>query len=312
MGLFETAISLWVLFAPPAGSSFTVNGSIEPAGTAVVWLYGANSPFSASTIAGPDGRFHFSGILPGVYTLTVAVTAHSKWRQTIDVGPSVADARGRVEVPVHVDEAKALADPSDIVSARELSIPKTAWKEYRKAEHCLSKRDVEGALAHLQRATDIAPQFSAAWNSLAILAYHAHRYEEAERCFRMGLAADPSEYAPLVNLGGVLLNLGQFQEAWNFNTLAVQKQPHDPLAHSQLGIACAALGKLDAAETELREAIRLDPRHFTNPQMVLAAVYEREHKPEAAARMLEEFLSLHPDFADAPALRMRIARLRAG
>lgn len=312
MGAGAIAIELWLLFATAAGGSFAVNGSVQPAGPSVVWLYGDTTPFSVSTITDEGGRFHFAGILPGAYTLNVITTAHGEWHQTIDVGPGAADAKGRVNVQIRIDEAKSLADRRDIVSARELSIPQSAWKEYGKAEQRLSRHDVDAAVAHLQRATELAPQFSAAWNSLGTIAYHAQQYAQAEQYFRKGLAADPDEYAPLVNLGGVLINLQQYREAWSFNTLAVSKQPNDALAHSQLGMACFALGKVDAAEAELREAIRLDPRHFSNPQLLLADIYERERKPEAAADVLEQFLGLHPDFAGAARIRERISRLRSG
>jgi tetratricopeptide (TPR) repeat protein len=134
---------------------------------------------------------------------------------------------------------------------------------------------------------------------------------EAEQDFRKSLAADPNEYAPLVNLGGVLINLGQYRDSWSFNTLAVSKQPNDALAHSQLGMACLALGRLDEAEAQLREAIRLDPHHFSNPQLLLASIFEREHRPDEAAEVLNQFLALHPDFSQAPRIREWIARLRA-
>jgi tetratricopeptide (TPR) repeat protein len=299
-----------LLFAPAATSSFAVNGSVEPAGTAVVWLYGATSAFSSSTLSDPAGRFHFSDILPGAYTLSVITAAHGEWHETIDVGPAAADDRGRVNVRIRIDGAKTLDDRRDVVSASELSIPASAWKEYAKSEQRLSKRDVEGAVAHLQRATEIAPQFAVAWNSLGTIAYHSRQYQQAEQYFRKGLAANPDEYAPLVNLGGVLLTLGRFQEAWSYNTLAVSKQPNDALAHSQLGMACAALDKLDAAESELRKAIRMDPRHFTNPQLILADVYVRTNRREAAADMLEQFLQIHPDYSAAAKIRERIGALR--
>jgi tetratricopeptide (TPR) repeat protein len=310
MGAGTLAVCVWLVFGAPAATSFAVNGTVEPAGQAVVWLYGATSPFSASTLTDDGGRFHFSGILPGSYTLGVITTAHGEWRQTIDVGPGVADAKGRVNVRVRIDEAKSLAEHRDIISARELSIPDSARKEYGKAEQRLSKHDADGAVAHLQRATELAPQFTAAWNTLGTLAYHAQQYAQAERYFRKALAADPGEYEPLVNLGGVMINLGQYRESWSFNKLAVSKQPNDALAHAQLGMACFALGKLDAAESELREAIRLDPRHFSNPQLLLADIYEQERKPEAAADILEQFLKLHPDFPQAAQIRGRIAKLR--
>jgi tetratricopeptide (TPR) repeat protein len=305
-------MAAFVLLVAQPANSFAVNGAIDPAGKAVVWLYGASSSFSEATLSDSGGRFHFGGILPGSYTLTVVTTAHSEWRQTIDVGPGSADGKGHVNVQVHIDEAKSLADDQILVSARELSVPESAWKEYAKAEQCLSKHDADAAVVHLERATGIAPEFSAAWNSLGTIAYHAQHYTEAEQDFRKSLAADPNEYAPLVNLGGVLMNLGLYRDSWSFNTLAVSKQPNDALAHSQLGMACLALGRLDEAEAQLREAIRLDPHHFSNPQLLLATIYERERKPDDAAEVLDQFLALHPDFAQAPRIREWIARLRTG
>jgi hypothetical protein len=57
------------------------------------------------------------------------------------------------------------------VSARELSIPARARQEYEEAQKRLSRPDVDGAVGHLQRAVEIAPQFSAAWNRLGTIAY---------------------------------------------------------------------------------------------------------------------------------------------
>ena len=306
MGAGELILGAWLLLAPAAGGSFAVNGIVEPAGQAVVWLYGATSAFSSSTLSDPGGHFHFGGILAGSYTLTVVTTAHGEWRETIDVGPRSADEKGRVIVRVRIDGGKMLDDRRDVVSARDLSVPAAARREYEKSEQRLSKHDVEGAVAHLQRATEIAPQYAVAWNSLGTIAYHAQQYKHAEQYFRRSLAANPDEYAPLVNLGGVLLNLGQYQEAWSYNTLAVSKQPNDALAHAQLGMACAALNKLDAAESELHEAIRLDPRHFTNPQLFLADIYERTNRRREAADVLEQFLQMHPDYGNAARIRERI------
>ena len=71
MGAGELGLCLWLLFSTAAARSFAVNGSVEPAGQSVVWLYGATSAFSSSTLSDPGGRFHFGDILPGSYTLIV-------------------------------------------------------------------------------------------------------------------------------------------------------------------------------------------------------------------------------------------------
>jgi tetratricopeptide (TPR) repeat protein len=80
-----------------------------------------------------------------------------------------------------------------------------------------------------------------------------------------GLGADPEAYAPLVNLGGVLINLAKWDEALTFYRRAVLKNPSDALADSQLGMAYFYSGQLDAAEKHLTEAKRIDPAHFSHP-----------------------------------------------
>ena len=156
------------------------------------------------------------------------------------------------------------------VSVRELSIPNEAWREYEEAQKALGRRDVPAAIAHLKRAVELAPDFSAAWNHLGTIAYQSGQYVEAEADFRKGLEAEPDAYAPLVNLGGVLINLAKWDEALEYNLRAVLKSPHDALANSQLGMSYFYSGQLDLAEKYLTAAKQLDPAHFSHPQMLLA------------------------------------------
>jgi Tfp pilus assembly protein PilF len=291
-----------------AEQSFELSGRLAPAAAAVIHLQAATDPFTASTLAGPDGHFHFSGILSGSYTLSVS-TATGEWRQTVDVGPRTADDKGRVGIVVHLDAAATALQPAT-VSASELAVPNSAWKAYRQAQGRLAKHDTDGAVELLKRATEIAPRFCVALNQLGTISYHRAQFKEAEQYFRRALEADPDSYAPLVNLGGVLLDLGEFHEAWNFNVLAATKEPGDALAHSQLGITAFHLGKLDLAVEQLREAIRLDPGHFSSPQLVLADVYLRLRRPGDAADVLEDFVGRHPDSPLADRIRSAIGRLR--
>jgi tetratricopeptide (TPR) repeat protein len=197
------------------------------------------------------------------------------------------------------------------VSVHELSIPKAARREYEEAEKALERRDLAGAVAHLNKAVDVAPLFSAAWNHLGTIAYQTQRYEEAETYFRQGINADPDAYEPLVNLGGVLINLQKWDQALEYNRRAVAERPRDALANSQLGITYFYLRKLDEAEKYLDIAKRIDPAHFSHPQMVLAEIYLRRNQPAAAADELEDLLKRHPDLPDAERIKAEIARLRA-
>ena len=290
--------------------SFEVRGTLVPATQASVSLHGSTSPFHSSTLAGADGRFRFRNILQGTYTLIVFVPGQGEVRKTISVGPSRADRKGRVELVVKLDEAKMTPDRSSVVSMRELAIPQKAREEYRNASRKLESRDVAGAIAHLERAVDLAPQFAAAWNFLGTIAYQTQRYPDAEKYFLRALEADSNAYEPVVNLGGVYVTTGQFDEAWKYNLNAVLRRPNDALAQSQLGMTYFGLGRLDLAEKYLVEAIRLDPAHFSHPQLTLAEIYLRRGEKARAADVLEEFLRRHPDNPARESIRTVISKLR--
>ncbi|MGC4054023.1 MAG: tetratricopeptide repeat protein [Paludibaculum sp.] len=245
-----------------SAATYEVRGQLVPAARASVSLHGATSPFQASTLSDSSGKFRFPKIAEGSYSLIIFVPGSGETRKTIDVGPRVADRKRRVELAVRLDESKMTPDRSAVVSMRELSIPDAARAEYLNADKKLGQRDVEGAIAHLKRAVEIAPQFASAWNHLGTIAYQTRRYDDAEGYFRKSLEADPQAYEPLVNLGGVLVTLGRMTEAWTFNLNAVLRRPNDALAQSQMGMTYFGLGKLDLAERYLLEARRLDGGHF--------------------------------------------------
>lgn len=289
---------------------FEIRGTLVPATQASVALHGSTSPFHASTLAGPDGRFRFRNIQQGTYTLIIFVPGQGETRKTISVGPSTADRKGRIEIAVRLDESRMTPDRSSVVSVRELSIPQKARDEYRNASRRLEARDVAGAIACLERAVQIAPQFAAAWNFLGTIAYQTQRYADAEKYFLRALEADGNAYEPVVNLGGVYVTIGRFDEAWKYNLNAVLRRPNDALAQSQMGMTYFGLGRYDLAEKYLLEAIRLDPAHFSHPQLTLAEIYVRRGQEARAADVLEDFLRRHPDNPARESIRAVISKLR--
>lgn len=295
----------WLAALGAHAANFELVGHIQPAQSVAVYLQGATTPFHATTEASLDGKFHFRKLLAGAYVLTVG-----ELQRTVEVGPSLADSKSRVNITIDLREADAQPNPGrSRISVLELSIPKEAWREYHAADEALGRRDVSSAVAHLRRAVELAPRFPAAWNHLGTIAYQTRQFEDAEADFRRALEADPEAYAPLVNLGGVLINLSKWDEALSCNRRAVLKSPKDALANAQLGMTYFYLGQMDSAERYLTEAKQIDPAHFSHPQILLAEIHLRRHEPEAAARELQDLLNLHPDLPNASRIKEQIARL---
>ena len=141
-------------------------------------------------------------------------------------------------------------------------------------------------------------------------AYQTRQFSLAEEYFRKGLAEDPGAFSPLVNLGGTLLSAGKLDEALKYNVYAVLARPEDALANSQLGQSYLAVGDLGLAQKYLEIARRLDPAHFSLPQLTLAEVHFRRNEPAAAAEALDDFLKHHPDWPTAQKVREAIRKLR--
>ena len=163
--------------------------------------------------------------------------------------------------------------------------------------HCL-----EGAVA-------IAPQYSTAWNALGVIAFQTGDDQHAESLFRKALDADPDNFEPLVNLAGVLLKRNAAKDALPFNRRAVRDRPDDALANAQLGMTYFKLDQFDQAEQYLLTTKRLDPAHFSQPQLFLAEIYERRGNRSAAIKELRDLLAFRPDGPLSASVRSNLAQL---
>lgn len=275
-----------------------------------VVLRGAVNPFASQTQADPAGNFRFRRLRAGMYTLYISVPTWGELRQTVQIGPTFADSRGRIERTFTL-ETTGFHEDRHVVSARQLAIPDRAVREYERAIGLLEKPDIAGAVERLKKAVEIAPHFASAWNHLGTIAYQSRDYARAEGHFRRALKEEPGFYSALVNLGGALLSQGKREEALSVNLRAVRARPADALAHSQLGQSYFFLDRLEEAEKHLKRAKELDPAHFSLPQLVLAEIYRRRNQREAMARELEEFLALHPDSELAPQVRKTLDEVGA-
>jgi len=300
--------------ASAADPAYDLTGHIRPEGTAAVSLFGATTPFRAADISDSSGRFTFKKLEAGAYTIAVFFPDRGEARQTIEIGPSNADEHRRVNLNLEFKDSDfVFADPirrRHAISARQLSVPDRAVRDYEDAQRALGRHETESAVKSLEHAVEIAPQFSAAWNELGTIAYQTRRYDRAEQCFRQALDQDPDAYEPLVNLGGVLVTLERTDESLDYNIRAVLARPNDALANSQLGQSYFQADNYDLALKYLARARALDPTHFSHPQLVMAEIHLRRGERAAAADDLDDFLKHHPDWPKADAMRKAIADFR--
>ena len=90
---------------------------------------------------------------------------------------------------------------------------------------------------------------------------------------------------------------------------AVRDRPDDALANAQLGMTYFKMDQFDQAEQYLLATKRLDPAHFSQPQLFLAEIYARRGNRRAAIQELEDLLALRPDGPLSDSVRRNLAQL---
>ncbi len=291
--------------------ALTLEGTVEPdlkRGLATVSA--VQSPFYAETRV-HGSRFSFRALAGGAYTLTVLDPQWGVTRQTVQVTPSFADERGRVQVHVSLDRSSVTrsrrAEGTSTVSLAKLRVSGKARAAQRKAHANFAKGNIARGTELLHRAVELAPTFSEAWNELGTVAYKAGEYARAEEFFREALEHEPLAFAPMANLGGALLSQERYREALDFNLMARSMQPEDALANSQLGMNFYHLHQLQKGREFLLRAKEADASHFSHPQLYLAQIYARLGELAKSVVELEEILRLHPD---SPAARVAKSAIR--
>lgn len=99
-----------------------------------------------------------------------------------------------------------------------------------------------------KRAVDCSPQEPIAWLNFGLNANSLWRMEEAESAFKTAirLASDKAIRATAhMNLSGLCIDFGRFEEAEQYARLALKDNPHGPKAKANLGFALLGQRKWD-------------------------------------------------------------------
>ena len=172
--------------------------------------------------------------------------------------------------------------PDDVVALDMLMTLDLVTKNWRGAEQTLARlRGLSGK------------------NHLALLAegrfYEAQqRKSEAKQAYERATVLAPNEPEPLLSLLKLEVAEGQTAHArTRLESILVARADH-PFAHGLLGEVLSLSGRREAAVSEFREAVRLNPRWMT-PWLNWATLLLSEKKPDVAVQVVEDGLKVNPD-----------------
>lgn len=245
-----------------------------------------------------SGRYQFSGLPDGRYTVRVYAFRHDLEDQEFPVEVRTQNIRGGegsgyfTQDFVLIPRKGGLKDAElSVVFVQE--IPKDAETAFkRSAQHLSNKRDAEG-FAELKKAIDIFPDYYAALYRYGQELFIRKRFADAVHVFIKTSEINPKSAASLYYLGSSLHNLGS---EYNKSSLTALQQalilaPASVQVLWQIGKVERGIGKFSDAEKHLLLAKKLSTSRVPEIHKELAQLYANDLKKFAeAAAELEQYL----------------------
>ena len=168
-------------------------------------------------------------------------------------------------------------------------------------------RAYTSAISRLRRVIELDPNMMRAYNNLGLCYDSLGQFDEAIQSFTRAIELNrrqekPSAWPPL-NLAVSLISLNRLDEAVARLHEALSYNPKFPQAHYQLGLVLEKERKFEEAIAPLQRDMELDPL-YPEPHYTLGRIYQREGKREEAQEQIEMFKKLRkePSPLQSPAL----------
>ncbi len=246
----------------------------------------------------PKGRFKIDGLQPGTYKLTFAIPDLGYMEKEIKVSPDSVDKDGKLKLEFDFEAEGTVIEPID----RE-KIPEKAAKAFEKGVKDFGKGNGKKAFKEFEEAVKEADHYAEAWEYMGMIQHSAGKLDDAEKYFRKSLEIDSNSSRSLADLGTILLVKGDPAGARALYEKAVLIMPGDPQPRAQLGMALYQLQELSLAMDQLVKAKTINPKHFSQPQILSAEIYRLWGEGENMAAELHDFIDNFPDDPKVPAIK---------
>lgn len=249
----------------------------------------------------PKGRFKIDGLKPGIYKLTFAIPDLGYMEKIVNITADAADKDGKIKVEFDFEAKGASIEPVE----RE-DVSKKAAEAFEKGAKEFSKNNGKKAFNEFEKAVKESPHYAEAWEHMGMIQHTEGNLDDAEKFFRKSLEIDPNSFRALADLGTILLVKGDPSGARSLYEKAVLIRPEEPQPRAQLGMALFQLQEMALAIDQLVKARTIDPKHFSQPQILSAEIFRLWGDGAGMAAELEDFLENFPDDPKAPAIKQAL------
>lgn len=180
---------------------------------------------------------------------------------------------------IQANEAGANANPTkqkEILEKLVAAYPNDERAHFTLGGHYFGQQDYTQAISHYKKATELAPDYSTAFNILGYAYRQNEAYGDAENAFKKYIELIPNDPNPYDSYAELLLKMGRFDEAITQYNKALAIDSNFVNSHFGIAAALAYKGKTAEAQAELQkmtQKARSDGERRTAlfGQMVVAA-----------------------------------------
>ena len=208
---------------------------------------------------------------------------------------------------IQATEAGANANPTkqkEILEQLVAAYPNDERAHFNLGGYYFGQQEFTRAINHYKKATEIAPDYSTAYNILGYAYRQNEAYADAENAFKKYIELIPNDPNPYDSYAELLLKMGRFEEAITQYNKALAIEPTFINSHFGIAAALAYQGKAGEAQAELEKITtkaRTDGERRTAlfGQMVVAA---DNGKLDQALAEVEKQYALGQKSSDMPAM----------
>ena len=173
--------------------------------------------------------------------------------KAVSLAPKVSDGE---RMQIEAAEAGANANPTkqkEILEKLVAAYPNDERAHFTLGNYYFGQQEFSQAITHYKKATEIAPDYSTAFNILGYAYRQNEAYSDAENAFKKYIELIPNDPNPYDSYAELLLKTGRFDEAITQYNKALSIEPNFVNSHFGIAAALAYQGKANEAQAELEK-----------------------------------------------------------
>ncbi len=241
-----------------------------------------------------DGEFTFMNLTAGNYEVSIEETGYQPYRERVEIHES-RGAENIVLIFLQANPAAGPKPPGSTISARMLSLPERARKEYAKGvAELYEKKNPSASLPHFQHAIEAASGFYEAYHQTGVALRSLGRNEEAEAAWRKAIELGNGHFAGShFTLASLLGDLKRYADEESIARAGLQIEPQSWRGNYELARALLYLNRQDEAEKAIQQALSVKP-DLAKAYLILADIHMGRDDRAALVRDLDNYLRLEP------------------